>query len=117
MKPHEMTIQIARAEGVMMALYGICRDLVIGCSVDENKDGKLGDVMGDCINGLMQVYNELEKADAEQRIDAVHAIDKIVSLIVEHGQNDKQFKLGETIKYSPSAVGKILKEAMDNESK
>ena len=115
MTPHEMTIQIARAEGVMMALYGICRDLVIGCSVDEDKDGKLGDVLGDTMNGLMQVYNELEKTDAEQRIDAVHAIDKIVGLIIEHAHSDPQFKFGETIKYTPSAIGKILKEAVDNE--
>lgn len=63
MTPHEMTIQIARAEGVMMTLYGLCRDLVIGCSVDENKDGKLGDAMSDAVNGLMQVYNELERRD------------------------------------------------------
>ena len=115
MTPHEMTIQIARAEGVMMALYGICRDLVIGCSVDEDKDGKLGDVLGDTMNGLMQVYNELEKTDAEQRIDAVYAIDKIVGLIIEHAHSDPQFKFGETIKYTPSAIGKILKEAVDNE--
>lgn len=115
MNNHEMTIQIARAEGVMMALYGIYRDMVAGCSVDEDKDGKLGDVLGDTMNGLMQVYNELEKADAEQRIDAVHAIDKIVGLIIEHAHSDPQFKLGETIKYTPSAIGKILKEAVDNE--
>lgn len=63
MTTHEMTTQIARAEGVMMALYGICRDMVIGCSVDEDKDGKLGDVMADTMNGLMQVYNELEKKE------------------------------------------------------
>jgi hypothetical protein len=60
MSAHEMTIQIARAEGVMMALYGITRDLVIGCSVDADKDGKLGDVLCDTMNGLMQVYNALE---------------------------------------------------------
>jgi hypothetical protein len=58
-----MAIQIARAEGVMMALYGFCRDLVIGCSVNEDKDGKLGDVMCDTMNGLMQVYNDLEKKE------------------------------------------------------
>ena len=60
MSPHEMTIQIARAEGVMMALYGITRDLVIGCSVDADKDGKLGDVLCDTMNGLMQVYSALD---------------------------------------------------------
>lgn len=115
MTPHEMTIQIARAEGVMMALYGICRDLVIGCSVDEDKDGKLGDVMGDTMNGLMQVYNELGKPNKEQRITTEQAIDKIVGEIIEHGQHDMQFKLGEIIKYAPDDVGKILKEATGHE--
>ena len=65
MSGHEMTIQIARAEGVMMALYGITRDLVIGCSVDENKDGKLGDVLCDTMNGLMQVYSALEPVEPD----------------------------------------------------
>lgn len=60
MTTYEMTIQIARAEGVMMALYGITRDLVIGCSVDADKDGKLGDVLCDTMNGLMQVYSALD---------------------------------------------------------
>ena len=115
MTPHEMTIQIARAEGVMMALYGICRDLVIGCSVDSDKDGVLGDVINDTVSGLSKVYEQLGKDDTVQHIDTVHAIDKIVGLIVEHGQNDKQFKLGETIRYRPSEIEKILKEAVDNE--
>ena len=109
---HEMTVQIARAEGVMMALYGICRDLVIGCSVDEDKDGKLGDVLGDTMNGLTQVYNELEKA---KHISTEQAISKIIGEICEHGQHDKQFRLGDIIKYSPDEIGKILKEAVDNE--
>lgn len=115
MTPHEMTIQIARAEGVMMALYGIYRDMVVGCSVDEDKDGKLGDVMGDTMNGLMQVYNKLEKIDTEQHISTEQAISKIVGEIIEHGQHDMQFKLGEIIKYPPDEIGKILKEAVDNE--
>ena len=60
MSTYEMTIQIARAEGVMMALYGITRDLVIGLNVDADKDGKLGDVLCDTMNGLMQVYSALD---------------------------------------------------------
>lgn len=115
MKQHEMTIQIARAEGVMMALYGIYRDMVVGCSVDEDKDGKLGDVLGNTMNGLMQVYNELEKADTEQHISTEQAISKTIGEICEHGQHDKQFILGDIIKYSPDEIGKILKEAVDNE--
>lgn len=115
MTPHEMTIQIARAEGVMMALYGICRDLVIGCSVDDDKDGGLGDVIYNTISGLNNVYEDLGNIVTEQPIDAVHAIDKIVGLIIEHAHSDQQFKLGETIKYTPTEIGKILKEAVDNE--
>ena len=33
---------------------------------------------------------------------------EVDQILVVHGQNDKQFKLGETIKYSPSDVEKIL---------
>ena len=54
-----MAIRIAKAEGVMMALYGICRDLAIGCSVDEDKDGKLGAEVGNVVVGLTEVYSEL----------------------------------------------------------
>lgn len=115
MTPHEMTIHIACAEGVMMALYGICRDLVIGCSVDSDKDGVLGDVINDTVTGLSKVYEQLGKDDTVQHIDAEHAIGKIVGLIIEHAHSDPQFKLGETIKYSPDEIGKILKEAVDNE--
>lgn len=113
MTPHEMTIQIARAEGVMMALYGICRDLVIGCSVGENKDGKLDDVLGDTMNGLNNVYEDLGNIITEKPIDTVHAIDKIVGLIIEHAHSETQFKLDEIIKYTPTEIGKILKEAVE----
>ena len=40
-------------------------------------------------------------------------IAEICYVIVNHGQNDKRFKLGETIKYSPSEIEKILKEDWD----
>ena len=115
MTNNEMTVAIARAEGVMMALYGFCRDLAIGCSVDEDKNGKLGDVVGDAMGGLVQVYDELEKTATEQNITTEQAICKIVGEIIEHGQHDRQFKLGETIKYAPDDIGKILKEAVENE--
>lgn len=109
MTPHEMTIQIARAEGVMMALYGITRDLVIGCSVDENKDGKLGDVLGDTMNGLMQVYNELDDRSDDTEEKKRFTAGEVVTAMVLAGQGDtKKFKLGETIRFSPSEVGKIL---------
>ena len=60
MTNNEMLVAIARAEGVMMALYGFCRDMVIGCSVDEDKNGKLGDVVGDVMHGLVEVYQALD---------------------------------------------------------
>jgi hypothetical protein len=34
--------------------------------------------------------------------------DEIEMILIEYGQNDRQFKLGETIKYSPSDVRRIL---------
>ena len=40
--------------------------------------------------------------------DKLFAPDEVVTALVVHGQSDMQFKLGETIKYSPSDVGKIL---------
>lgn len=55
----DMAVCVARAEGVMMALYGLCRDLVIGSSVDEDKDGFLGSCVVDTVNGLAKVYAEL----------------------------------------------------------
>ena len=36
--------------------------------------------------------------------------DEIEMILIEHGQNDRQFRLGETIKYSPSDVRRILEE-------
>ena len=36
--------------------------------------------------------------------------DEIEMILIEHGQNDRQFKLGETIKYSPLDVRRILEE-------
>ena len=40
-------------------------------------------------------------------------IDKIESILVEHGQHDPQFKLGEWIKYTPHDVSNILREEME----
>ena len=40
-------------------------------------------------------------------------IDKIEAILVTVGQRDRRFKLGETIRYSPSEVAKILREHKD----
>jgi len=70
----DMAIRIAKAEGVMMALYGICRDLAIGCSVDEDKDGQTGLAVAEAISGLDDVYTELgagtdgEEADEQDDV-------------------------------------------------
>ena len=34
----------------------------------------------------------------------------VCNILIKHGQKDPQFKLGETIKYSPADVYSILKE-------
>ena len=36
-------------------------------------------------------------------------IDLIVNYLVQYGQSDSRFRLGETIKYSPTEIGKILR--------
>ena len=48
-------IATAKAEGVLCALYGIVRDMNIGGLVDNNENGKLGDVIGDTLAGLEYV--------------------------------------------------------------
>ncbi len=37
-------------------------------------------------------------------------INDVVEIVCEHGQADKRFKIGETIKYSPTEIEKILCE-------
>ena len=44
-------------------------------------------------------------------------IDTIVNYLVEYGQSDPRFRLGETIKYSPSEIGRILKNKFTVENK
>lgn len=58
MTPREQMIaEISRAEGVMMTLYGFVRDTEIASLVDEDKNGKLGDVIGDTLQGLDHVID------------------------------------------------------------
>ena len=42
-------------------------------------------------------------------------IRKIKLILIETGQNDKKFRLGEIIKYSPSEVANILRKHKDAE--
>lgn len=44
--------EIGRAQGVMMTMYALLRDMGIVNMVDEEKNGKLGDVLGDTMQGL-----------------------------------------------------------------
>lgn len=51
--------EIARTQGVLITLYAICRDKC-GFIVDDDKDGKLGDVISDTINGLNSILDEYD---------------------------------------------------------
>lgn len=44
--------EIGRAGGVMMTMYALIRDMGIANMVDDDKNGKLGDVLGDTMHGL-----------------------------------------------------------------
>ena len=61
------------------------------------------DLCGNCQNALEQFL--LKKTLAP---------DEVFTVLVTHGQGDKRFKLGETIKYSPSEVEEILKGRVNN---
>lgn len=62
----KMIAEISRAEGVMMAMYAMLRDMGIVSMVDEDKNGKLGDVLGDTLNGLNYVIDLWDgEADAD----------------------------------------------------
>ena len=56
-------------------------------------------------NGAEQVIVENEMVLMDVKRYTPWEVD---SALVVHGQNDKKFKLGETIKYSPTEVRKIL---------
>ena len=58
MTPREkMIAEISRAEGVLTTLYGFVRDMEIGSLVNDDKNGKLGDVIGDTLLGLNSVID------------------------------------------------------------
>lgn len=67
----------------------------------KNSEGDIGniDLCGNC-----QKSFELFLHKKAFTADEVHDI------VCKHGQNDRQFNLGETIKYSPSEICKILME-------
>lgn len=57
MTDRERAYQISgQASGVIAALYGVVRDIsAIGIQVDEEKNGKLGDVVGDVFDQLAEL--------------------------------------------------------------
>lgn len=57
---------------------------------------------------LDKVIDDWNKRDINTEKKEI--VNEVVSIITEHGQADKRFKIGETIKYSPSEVEKILCE-------
>lgn len=61
-----------RAEGVIAVFYGLIRDTMIG-SVEEDRDGKLGNVVGDIFQALEELP-ELVKPENESVYDALATI-------------------------------------------
>jgi len=68
--------EIARAQGVIMTLYGICRDKCC-LLVDDDKDGKLGDVISDTTMGLNSVINEYDRV-CKEREAALENVERVV---------------------------------------
>ncbi len=61
----EMAVKIARAEGMMLGLYGIVRDSVIGPAVDKSEDSDLAILIGEQEQNLSDVYKAIEAGDIE----------------------------------------------------
>lgn len=64
---------------------------------------------------LMNIKNDSIYSDVSIRGGAImeELIRKIEMILIETGQHDLKFKLGEIIKYSPTEVGEILREHKD----
>lgn len=75
----------------------------------ENRDFYTGYMSAmSTIEGLIAVMPEYD-------MSKLFTVDQVVNKIVLHGQGNKRFKLGETIMYSPSEVGKILLDELPRE--
>jgi hypothetical protein len=71
-------------------------------------------------NELIKIYKRREGIAGETAEALEHlknyetgptfTAEDVRNILIEHGQKDHQFKLGETIKYSPTDIYDILKE-------
>lgn len=63
-------VATARAQGVIMTMGALLRDMGIANMVDDGKTGKLDDVVGNSIHALNEVVQlmdgELEAGDADE---------------------------------------------------
>jgi hypothetical protein len=66
----------------------------------------------EAFDNAAEVWNHRDIGENKREI-----VTQVVTEIVRHGQKDKQFKLAETIKYSPSEIAEILYKAWDCEPK
>lgn len=51
----DIVAEITRAQGVIMTMFALIRDMGIANMVDDGKDGKLGEVVNDAIMGLNSI--------------------------------------------------------------
>ena len=62
-----------------------------------------GDIAGETAEALEHLKN--------YETGPTFTAEDVRNILIEHGQNDHQFKLGEIIKYSPTDIYDILKES------
>ena len=74
----------------------------------QNGDPELVEKWAQEIGWQCSMIEALKEEDAEKTYTATEA----ELALVHHGQEDKRFEWGETIRYSPSEVRKILKGEM-----
>lgn len=67
-----------QATGVIAALYGVLRDIsAIGVTVDDEKNGKLGDVVGDTFDALAELP-ELVKDEEDSEEPRILTLEEVL---------------------------------------
>ena len=77
--------------------------------------GRIQDGNGMICKQYFDLCGCCQSALEEFLLNKTFSPNEVHKIMVIHGQNDRQFKIGETIRYSPSEVEKILAGRVENE--
>ena len=64
----------------------------------------------ECVTRKLLLFNNLERLKTDEVIILEELIRKIELILIEEGQHDLRFKLGDIIKYNPHEIVEILRK-------